>query len=160
MKVLFKNEAVALNDEPYHIGDTIDEFRLVDQNMNLVQSSDLKGVKLFLTIPSVDTSVCSLELAKFMRLIQNKEVKIISVSMDLPFALNRWCQANSANQQLLTTSDYRYRDFAKLPGVFMPELGLFARSVIIVDENNQVVYLEVCENVSDEPNYQEALKWL
>lgn len=160
MKVLFKNQTVELNEEPYHIGDTIDDFLLVDKDLNTIKSNDLKGMKLFLTIPSVDTSVCSLELSKFMKAIQSKEVTCVSVSMDLPFALNRWCQANLASDKIRVTSDFRYRDFSKIPGVFMPEIGLFARSVMVVDENNQVVYIEVCENVSSEPNYEEALKWI
>ena len=71
-----------------------------------------KGKKIILAVPSVDTGVCNLELEKFMEYMKGRDdVQVISVSMDLPFALDRWCQAHKGN--VLTTSDYKERDFAK-----------------------------------------------
>lgn len=134
-------------------GELLNEFVVVDSDLHEINSNDIKGIKLYLTLPSVDTPVCSLELSKFIQLLKNVDITIVSISMDLPFALNRWCQ-NNASDHVLTTSDFRYKDFADVSGLMMHEIGLFSRSVLLVDEHNIVRYIEIVDDVTHEPTYE------
>ena len=155
MKVKFKGELTALS-ENIKEKDRLGEFVVVDSKMNEIRSEDLKGIKLYLTVPSVDTSVCSIELSKFIELLKDEDIAVLSISMDLPFALDRWCQSH-VSEKVTAASDFRYHDFADASGLLMPEIGLFSRSVILTDENNIVRYLEIVEDVSNEPDYQKVL---
>lgn len=155
MEVLFKNKKTPVNIRIQE-NELLNDFVVVDSNMNEVDTSTLKGNKLILTVPSVDTSVCSLELSKFIELMKNEEIQIITISMDLPFALERWCQANA--NRMIVASDFRYHDFANKIGFLMPKIGLFARSVILVDSEDKIQYIELVENVHSEPNYQKVLE--
>lgn len=155
MKVKFKGELTPLSENIKET-DLLGEFVVVDSKLNEIRSEDLKGIKLYLTVPSVDTSVCSIELAKFIELLKDEDITVLAVSMDLPFALDRWCQSH-VSENVVAASDFRYHDFADASGLLMPEIGLFSRSVMLTDENNIVRYLEIVENVSDEPNYRKAL---
>ncbi len=154
MNILFREQNYAIQ-EKIQKNTYIDNFTVVDSNFNEIQFKDIKGKKVILTVPSVDTKVCSLELGKFIHLLQDYDVTLVSISMDLPFALDRWCQNNS--QQIIATSDFRYRDFKNMSGLFMKEIGLFVRSVIVVDEQNKVNYIEIVENTHTEPNYDNVL---
>ncbi len=156
MKVLFKDKDEELN-VLLKENEVLNNFVVVDSNLEEVNLYDIKGKKIILSVPSVDTGVCSLELSKFIHFVEEINVKLISVSMDLPFALRRWCQNNSEN--IIATSDFRYHDFSKVTGLLMKN-GLFSRSVILLDENNKIVYLEVVENTHSEPNYKNVLELL
>lgn len=154
MNILFREQNYAIQ-EKIQKNTYIDNFTVVDSNFDEIQFKDIKGKKVILTVPSVDTNVCSIELGKFIHFLQDFDVTLISVSMDLPFALNRWCQNNS--DQIIATSDFRYHDFKNKSGLFMKEIGLFVRSVIVVNEQNQVEYIEIVENTHTEPNYNNVL---
>ena len=157
MKILFREQEY--NIQPNIQKNTyIPDFTVVDSNFNELSFKSIKGKKIILTIPSVDTKVCSLELGKFIHLLQEYDVTLISISMDLPFALDRWCQNNS--NQLIATSDFRYHDFKNNSGLFLKEIGLFVRSVILVNEQNQIEYLEIVQNTHTEPNYEIVLEKL
>ena len=157
MNILFREQNYAIQ-EKIQKNTYIDNFTVVDSNFNEIQFKDIKGKKVILTVPSVDTKVCSLELGKFIHLLQDYDVTLVSVSMDLPFALDRWCQNNS--QQIIATSDFRYHDFKNKSGLFMKEIGLFVRSVMIENEQDQVEYIEIVENTHTEPNYDNVLEQL
>ena len=156
MKVLFRNKDEELN-VLLKENDVLSDFKVVDSNLEEVNLYSIQGKKIILSVPSVDTGVCSLELSKFIHFIEELDVKLISVSMDLPFALRRWCQNNSEN--ILATSDFRYHDFSKVTGLLMKN-GLFSRSVLLLDKNNKIVYLEIVENTHSEPNYQQVINCL
>ena len=61
---------------------------------------------------------------------------------------------------VITLSDYKDRSFGENYGLYIEEMGLLARAVFIVDENNNVTYVEYCKDISDEPNYDKALEAL
>lgn len=154
----FLNTPVTLVGDPLAVGDQMPEFTVTTVDLNDIKPMEKPGKKIILAVPSVDTGVCSLELAKFMNFIKGQdEVEVVSVSNDLPFALARWCQAND-NKQLVTTSDYKLHDFAKKTGTLMKENGLLARSVFVTDDQGQLVYVEYVDEVSHEPNYKAVLE--
>lgn len=155
MQVKFINEMTPLSDV-IKVKDLVSPFVVVNEEMNEVNSLDLKGMKLYLTLPSVDTPVCSLELSKFIQLLKDEDITVLAISMDLPFALSRWCQSH-ASEKVIVASDFRYHDFSDASGLLMPAIGLFSRSVMIVNEENVVEYVEVVEDVSQEPDYDQVL---
>ena len=158
MKVTFAKSPVELAGTEIHVGDTIADFKAVKNDFSPFKLSDIKGKKLIVAVPSLDTSVCDAEVRRF-----NKEaaslngVTVITVSMDLPFAQARWC-GNAGIDKVITVSDYKDRDFAHTFGAYLPNVGLIARSIFLLDENNTVKYVEYVPEVTDHPNYEAALK--
>ncbi len=114
--------------------------------------------KLFVFVPSVDTSVCSIEGKKFSDASQafSEDVVVFLVSADLPFAQGRWCQAEEV-KNLTMLSDYRDMGLAKSWGLYLKELGLYARAVYVVDKNDTVTYAEIVGEVAAEPDYAAAV---
>ena len=112
------------------------------------------------TVPSIDTPVCELQTLRF-----NEEASkldntvVITVSMDLPFAFARFCGAKNI-ENVITASDYKKREFAKEYGLFIEELALISRSVIIIDEYGKIMYSEYVREITEEPNYTRALEAL
>ncbi len=154
----FLGNPVTLEGRQLEEGMMMPDFEVVDLKLQDVKPMEQKGKKIILAVPSCDTGVCSLEMAKFMNATKNQnEVEVMSVSMDLPFALARWCQAQN-NENLKVYSDFKNCDFAAKTGTRMAENGLLARSVFVTDEDGKLVYVEYVPEVSHEPNYQAALK--
>ena len=142
------------------VGSTVPSFTVVAGDLSAVTQADLKGNRVFITVPSIDTPVCDTEVRRF-----NKEtaalgnVSINVISMDLPFAQARWCGAAGIDAVKLY-SDYKDRAFGNAFGVMIEELGLLARAIFIVDEKDVVRYVQVVEEVTSEPNYDEVLATL
>ncbi|MFK8011311.1 MAG: thiol peroxidase [Marinicellaceae bacterium] len=136
-------------------------FKLVKGDLSEVSLEDLKGKKVIFNIfPSVDTAVCALQLKTFsQKAAQLDDVVLLFASMDLPFALNRFCAAEGI-ENAITTSDFRYHSLAESYGVKMtqgPLNGLYARATLVLDENHKVVYSELVSDVVNEPDYDKAL---
>ncbi|MGX9358277.1 thiol peroxidase [Mycoplasma sp. 128] len=159
MQVKFKGNNVTLEASQLKVGDSFPEFVATNLDLSDFSSADLKGQKrLIFSIPSIDTGVCEMETTRFMNEFKSKPNPVVVISMDLPFALNRWCAAKN-NEKVVTVSDFKYRDFSKKTGTRIAELGLLTRAVFVVDENDKVVHVEYCQEVSSEPNYEEVMKF-
>ncbi len=157
MKVTFGGTPVQLAGTEIHVGDTIADFSAVKNDLSPFKLSDIKGRKLIVAVPSLDTSVCDAEVRRFnTEATKLKDVKVITVSMDLPFAQARWCGAAGV-ENVVTVSDYKDRDFAHTFGAYLPNVGLIARSIFLLDENNTVKYVQYVPEVTDHPNYEAAL---
>lgn len=158
MKVTFAGNPVELVGTEIYVGDTIANFTAVKNDLTPFSLSKIKGKKLILAVPSLDTSVCDAEVRRFnQEATKLKDVTVIVVSMDLPFAQARWCGAAGV-ENVITVSDYKDRNFAHTFGAYLPNVGLIARSVFLLDANNKVTYLEYVPEVTDHPNYEAALK--
>jgi len=162
-KTAFKGVAVTLNGNTPKVGEQFPNLRLVKADLSVLETKDLKGKKIvFNYMPSVDTSVCAMQLNQFTnRLKDNKDIINLFASKDLPFALSRFCAADGI-ENVLTTSDFRFNDLEKI-GVIMtdgPLVGLAARGTIVIDENQTVIYAELTNDIVDEPNYDAALKFI
>ena len=114
------------------------DFKLIDINCEEKTLSDYEGkIKVISCIPSIDTGVCDAQTKTFAKKYgNNDDVVVLNVSVDLPFAFSRWCEANSAN--ITALSDYRNNQFGKDYGILMdPYMTLF-RSVFVIDKNNKI----------------------
>lgn len=160
MDIKANGEKVTILGAEVREGQEAPDFTVVNNDLNNLSLKDTSGKRVFLTVPSLDTPVCDLEVKRF-----NKEatklngVTIYVVSEDLPFAQARWCGAEDVDN-VITLSDYRDRIFGENYGVYIKELGLLARAVFVVDENNKVIYVEYCKDISDHPNYDKVLEVL
>lgn len=138
------------------------DFQLVDKDLHNRTLHEFQGKKkLIATVPSLDTSTCSL-MAKHCNEFGKKHPNfiIITVSADLPFAQKRFCEAEGVHN-VLTLSMMRNKDFGKSYGVLIqdgPLEGILARSLIVLDEKDHVLYAELVHEVTQEPNYHKAFE--
>ena len=114
--------------------------------------------RLISVVPSLDTGVCSKQTKTFNEQLGalGDSVAAYTVSLDLPFAQNRFCGAEGI-ENLETISDYQDRSFAKSWGLLIDELKILARAVYVVDKDDTIVYAQVMDEMTDEPDYAAAL---
>ncbi|HMM47174.1 MAG TPA: thiol peroxidase [Thiobacillaceae bacterium] len=158
--------AVTLGGDPIDVagtfpkpGDAVPDFKLVNKDLADVSLADFAGKKKLLNIvPSLDTPVC----AKSTKVFNDAAVgntAVLIISADLPFAMSRFCGAESTNN-VVTLSTMRGAEFMKNYGVAItsgPLAGITARAVIVLDENNKVLYSELVPEIKQEPDYEAAL---
>jgi thioredoxin-dependent peroxiredoxin len=159
MQVTFKGNSLNLEGSQVQIGQTAPDFKLLNSSLQEITLSQLGNeVILINVVPSLDTPVCAKQSKEFYKALQNQPVKLVTISMDLPFAQARFCGAE--NIQMDTLSDHREGSFGRTYGLLIKELRLLTRSVIIIDKNKKIQYLEIVPEVTSEPNYEAALKAL
>ena len=157
MNITFKGKSVTLEGKEVKVGDNAPDFNLTSNDLGNVTLKDTSGKRIFVAVPSIDTPVCDMEIRRFNEEASKLDgVSIYVVSVDLPFAQTRWCGAAGVDK-VTTLSDYKDRDFGKNYGVYIKELGLLARAIFVVDENNKVTYVEYCSEVGNDPDYDKAL---
>ena len=158
--------AVTLGGNPINVagnfpevGDTAPDFKLVSGDLSEVSLSDFAGKKKLLNIvPSLDTGVCAMSTKKFNDAAINGVVTLV-ISADLPFAQGRFCGAEGT-KNVVTLSTMRGAEFKRNYGVDItdgPLAGVTARAVVVLDENNKVLYSELVPEIKNEPNYAAAL---
>ncbi len=146
------------------IGTKAPSFRLIDGDLKERTLEEFKGKKKLLSIvPSLDTSVCSLSAKKFNEAAgQKKNDVILVISADSPFAQKRVCGAEKMDN-IITLSLIRSKKFAEDYGILLvdgPLAGFCGRAIVVLDENDKVLYTELVPEIAQEPNYELALKAL
>lgn len=158
LKITFQGNPITLKGIQLRVGDKAPDFTLTNNELQPITLQDTKGKRIFVVVPSIDTGVCDMEVRKFNEEASKLDnVTIYTISMDLPFAQARWCGA-AGIKNVITLSDYKNREFGDKYGVYINELGLLTRAVFVLDENNNVIYVEYCNEVTDEPNYEAVLQ--
>jgi thiol peroxidase len=161
--VTFKGQPMTLLGPEPRVGDPAPEFSLTAGDLSNVTRDILldegRRAALLIAVPSLDTSVCSLESQKFNQRLGEipGDIQAAVVSMDLPFAQARWCTAQG-DVKLQMLSDYRARDFGLNYGLLIRELGLLARAVIVIAKDGTISYVQIVREVADEPDYDAALR--
>ena len=157
--VTFKGMPVTLVGKPLQVGQQAPDFTAVKQDLSEFKLSDLGDKIVVLSIaPSLDTKVCELQTIRFNQEVTSlaKDVEVVAVTVDLPFAQHRFCESFSIDQ-VQVVSDHRDLDFGYKYGLVMKELRLLARAVIVLDKDNVVRYIDINRQVAQEPNYEAAL---
>ncbi|MDD5680246.1 MAG: thiol peroxidase [Candidatus Omnitrophica bacterium] len=160
--VKVKGSPVTLSGEELRAGQRAPDFVVLDNNLKEVKSGEYDGkIRLIASVPSLDTPVCDAEIHNFNKEAAgiSKDVVIIFISMDLPFAQKRFCQDNDIDT-VKTFSDHRDADFGLKYGVLIKELRLLARAIFIIDKTGTVKYVEYVPELSSHPNYKAALSTL
>ncbi|HQW06757.1 MAG TPA: thiol peroxidase [Flavobacteriales bacterium] len=143
------------------VGTTAPTLRYVNKDRQEGTLADLKGdVVLLIAFPSVDTAACALETRTFNQRAVDLGAKVLSISMDLPFALGRFCAAEGI-ENVLTGSDFRYHDAAHVWGAAITEgvmAGTLGRITWVIDKAGVIQYLEVTPELGGEPDYDRAIE--
>lgn len=135
----FKAENFTLIGNKLKNGDKAPDFNLIDENGESRSLKDYEGkIKVISCFPSIDTGVCDAQTKKFAKDFKDKkDLVVLNVSVDLPFAFQRWCAANDIN--MIGLSDYRTNQFGKDYGILMDPYMTLYRSVFVLDKNNTIV---------------------
>ena len=160
--ITFKGGPLTLVGPELKVGQMVPEVTLTGLDLSAVPISSFKGKPLIIsTVPSLDTPVCSLQTKRFNEEAKKlgDQVKILTISMDLPFAQKRWCGAEGA-ENIKVVSDYKGAEFAKASGLLIKELHLLARSVMIADKTGKITYIQIVPEVTTEPNYDDVFNAL
>ena len=159
---------VTLGGNPVHTsgelpakGSQAPDFKLTKTDLADVSLGDFSGKKVILNIfPSVDTAVCAASVRKFNEAAAKaKNTVVLCVSKDLPFAHARFCGAEGI-ENVVSLSDMRGSQFGQAYGVLItdgPLAGVYARSIVALDERGKVVYTQLVPEIKEEPNYDAAL---
>lgn len=162
--VTFSNDPATTVGELPAVGENLPSFDLVGTDLSQVTDSALKGKRLVLNIfPSLDTGVCANSVREFNKRAQDlgDDTVVLNVSNDLPFAQGRFIEDNGIDN-VQAASGFR-SSFGKDFGVALedsPLQGLLSRSVVVTDGNHKVIYTELVDEITNEPNYDEALNAL
>lgn len=161
--ITFKGKPMTLVGPELRRGDPAPSFTLTAGDLSAVNLDVLldegKRAAMLIVVPSLDTLVCSLESKKFngRRSELPSTVKAAVVSMDLPFAMGRWCGAEG-DVQLEMLSDYRDHSFGRNYGLLIGELGLLARAIVVIGKDRTISYVQIVPEIGSEPDYDAALK--
>ena len=147
---------LTLVGDEIRIGDKAPDFKVTANDLSTVTMSSYEGRTILISaVPSLDTPVCDTETKRFNETAAtlSSDIVILTVSMDLPFAQARWCQAG-AIEHVVTLSDYREASFGKAYGVLIDELRLLARALFLIDRTGIVRYIQLVPEIADEPDYE------
>lgn len=157
--ITFQGNPLTLLGDPVNPGMAAPRVSLVTTDLKTTTLDDNRDKVLILAaVPSLDTSVCSEETKRFNREAEALpgDVKLVVVSMDLPFAQKRWADENhTANLTLL--SDHKEAALGLAFGILIKELRLLARSVFVIDAEGKISYMELVREMTDEPDYAAAI---
>lgn len=157
--VTMRGRPLTLVGPEIRVGDQAPDFTAVNNDLQQVGLGDYAGkVRILLSVPSLDTSVCDQETRRFNEeaAALGENVRVLAVSMDLPFAQRRWCAAAGVDR-VETLSDHREASFGKAYGVLIKELRLLARAVFVVDAQGRVQHVEYVPEVTQFPDYEAAV---
>lgn len=160
-KITFKGTTVTTAGSLPPVGSKAPDFKLTKADLSDVNLADFAGkVKILNINPSLDTGVCATSARRFDREAGTLAgTVVLNVSRDLPFAASRFCKAEGLDH-IVTLSEMRDRTFGTAWGLEMldgPLAGLLSRAVVVLDQDNRVVYTQQVPEIGQEPDYAPAL---
>ncbi|MEI8112921.1 MAG: thiol peroxidase [Bacteroidia bacterium] len=160
-QITLKGNAIQTIGELPAKGTKAPDFELIKNDLSKVSLKDFAGSRLVLNIfPSLDTGTCAASVRQFNKLASGLEnTKVLCISRDLPFAQARFCGTEGITNAI-TVSDFASGQFGKdyqLEISTGPLAHLHSRSVVVLDENHQVIYSQQVPEIVDEPDYESAL---
>ena len=158
--VTIKGNPLTLMGNELKVGDRAPDFTVLDADLKNVSLKDFSGkIKLISVTPSLDTPVCDMQARRFNQEAAKlpEDVVIMNISMDLPFAISRFC-TSAGIDRVKAYSDHRDASFGNAYGVLIKELRLLARSIFIIDKNDVIRYIQIVPEVTDHPDYDKALE--
>lgn len=158
--ITFLGNPLTLMGSPISVGEKAPDFMVLANDLSPRTLSDYANKVLILsTVPSLDTGVCDTETRRFNSEAANlgENVRILTISCDLPFAQARWC-GSAGVSAVETLSDHRDLSFGLAYGIVIKELRLLARAVFVVDTSGEITYQEIVSEMTQEPNYPAILE--
>jgi thiol peroxidase len=159
--ITFKGAPLTLAGNEVKKGQPAPDFKVhyFEGGMKTISLADLKGKPTIVSVvPSLDTAVCAIQTKKFNDQLASlgDRINAVTVSMDLPFAMNRFCGAENI-KNMRVGSDYQDRNFGTGWGTLIEELKIECRAVFVLDANGKVVHAEYVKEVTNEPDYDAAI---
>lgn len=156
--VSMQGNGLTLLGKEIKVGEIAPDFTVLSSALEGVKLSDFKGkIKIISTIPSIDTGVCAMQTRRFNQEATSlKNVEILTISCDLPFALGRFCGAEGIDK-VKTLSDHKETEFGLKYGFLIKELRLLNRGIIVIDKDDKVVYVEYVKENTELPDFDAAL---
>ncbi len=160
-------ETIYFNGTPCHtygevpvVGSKAPDFKLTGKDLAPVTLDEFKGKTVVLNaFPSLDTPVCAASVRRFNQEVSKmKDVVVVCVSMDLPFAMSRFCTTEGL-ENVIVASAFKSPEFAQKYGLLLidgPLEGLLARCVLIIDKEGKVEYRDLVNEITMEPDYEAA----
>jgi len=158
--ITFQEQPLTLLGNEVRVGDAAPDFTATGTDLGPVTLSEHRGkVVILSSVPSLDTPVCDAQTRRFNAeaAALGDDVKILTISMDLPFAQARWCGMAGVDA-VKTLSDHRDAAFGRAYGVLIKELRLLARAVFVVDRSGTLRCVQVVGEITDEPDYEAVLR--
>jgi thioredoxin-dependent peroxiredoxin len=143
---------------PLAVGQKLPSVKLVDRNLKTVDPAAMQGEVLLLSVvPSLDTQVCEQQTHLLGEEGAKKApgVRLVTISRDLPFAQKRFAE-ETGFKDILFLSDYQKSDFGQATGLLVDQIYLLARSIILVDRQGTVRYIQVVPELSHLPDMKTA----
>jgi thiol peroxidase len=157
--VTFQGKPLTLVGPELKIEDKAPDFAVLDSELKEFRLKDFSGkTKVISVTPSLDTPVCDMQARRFNQeaVKMGGDVTVLNISMDLPFAISRFCAAAGIDK-VKGLSDHRDASFGTSYGVLIKELRLLARAVFIVDKHDVVRYKEIVPEITTLPDFEAAL---
>ncbi|MHC4739958.1 MAG: thiol peroxidase [Planctomycetota bacterium] len=157
--VTMKGQSVALLGNEVEVGQKAPDFEVVANDLSTVRFSSFHGkICIISSVPSLNTAVCDMQTRRFNEeaIKLGEDVVILTISMDLPFAQKLWC-GKTGVKNVQTLSDHREASFATAFGILIKEVRLIARAVFVVDNDGVIRYIQIVDELTNEPDYQSVL---
>lgn len=157
MKIKFAGTEMQLLGNQIKIGEKAPNFTALNVDLQPISLNDYSGAVVINVVPSLDTGVCDLQTQRFNNELAGKNITVVTISNDLPFAQARWC-GNVDLENVITLSDYKDNDFSTKYGTLIKELRLQTRAVIVINNDGYVTYTDYVEEITNHPNYNTAME--
>ena len=158
--ITMKGQPLTLLGKGLKVGEPALDFEALTNDLSPIKLSSFRGKTCIISsVPSLDTSVCDTMTRRFNEEAGSLggDVVVLTISMDLPFAQGRWCGAAGV-KNVQTLSDHRDASFGNAFGVLIKELRLLARAVFVVDKEGIVRYVQIVNELTNEPDYEAVLQ--
>ncbi len=158
--VKFRGQEVTVIGADLKVGEAAPEFTVQSLDWAVFNGlANTQGkVRIIAAVPSLDTEVCDRETRRFNQEAASlsKDIAILVISNDLPFAQKRWCGAAGVDQ-VVVLSDHMTADFGAKYGCLIKEARLLRRAVFVVDKAGKITYAAYMPSLGEEPNYPDVL---
>ncbi len=150
---------IVLLGKQVQVGEQAPNFKVANQRFAAINLSDFINKTILISVvPSLDTGVCSLQTKRFNEEVANlpKDVVMLTISNDLPFAQKRFCAAEGVDK-LVVVSDAVWREFGDKYGLLIKDMGLLSRAIFVINGKGKITYKELVKDISSHPDYDSAL---
>jgi thiol peroxidase len=161
----FKGQPVELSGKVPQVGDKVTDFSLTGLDLTDFNIDRYKGRRLVMNIfPSIDTGICAMSVRRFNKEASSLEnTRVLNISRDLPFAQKRFCGAEGIENVDMGSDMRPESNFGQEYGLVQmggPLAGTLGRVVLVLDADHTVIHSEVVPEITQEPDYEAALKVL
>ncbi len=156
--ITFLGNGLTLVGKEAKVGEKASDFIALNNKLEPVKLSDFKGKTVLISVaPSIDTPVCAMQTRRFNEeAAKLEDVVILTITLDLPFALGRFCGAEGIDNSI-TLSDHKDLSFGLNYGFVIEELRLLSRGIVIVGKDGLIKYVEYVKEITTHPDYDKAL---